>query len=93
MLALHISAPLVIPQRAADLQIWVASAHAGGDDLDFAVFRFTLGIPGFNDDNIPRLVGAFGVALLVANHIFAGASISDAQVGLRPGVDFAFGWG
>jgi hypothetical protein len=33
-----------------------------------AVFRFTLGIPGFDDSNIPRVVGA-AVALLVAiNH-------------------------
>jgi hypothetical protein len=44
------------------------SAGLGDDELDVAVFRFTLGIPGFDDSNIPRVVGA-AVALLVAiNH-------------------------
>lgn len=58
-------------------------SHTGGDELDFAVFRFTLGIPGFNDDNIPRVIGFLGEALLVVNHVVAGASVTPAQVGAR----------
>lgn len=44
------------------------------EDLDFAVFRFTLGIPGFNDDLIPRVVGLLAIALLTANHFAAGSA-------------------
>ncbi|GAB4817808.1 hypothetical protein N2152v2_004854 [Parachlorella kessleri] len=54
--------------------------RGGLDDLDVAVFRFTLGIPGFDDALIPRVVGAVGAALLVANHVFAGSQPSGAQV-------------
>ena len=53
---------------------------AGGEDLEVAVFRFTLGIPGFDDALIPRVVGALGAALLVANHAFGGQPPPDAQV-------------
>ena len=54
---------------------------AGQDgDADFAVFRFTLGIPGFDDDLIPRVVGCLGAVLLVANHIAAGPYTTAAQV-------------
>ncbi len=52
----------------------------GDDALDVAVFRFTLGIPGFDDDLIPRVVGALGAALLVGNHVLAGSPPSGAQV-------------
>jgi hypothetical protein len=56
-------------------------ATAGQDgDADFAVFRFTLGIPGFDDDLIPRVVGCLGAVLLVANHIAAGSYTTPAQV-------------
>lgn len=57
----------------------------GQDDLDFAVFRFTLGIPGFDDDLIPRVVGVLGAVLLTANHLAAGSAAgSAALVGVRP---------
>jgi len=36
------------------------------------VFRFTLGIPGFPDENIPSAVGALGLAATAANHLSAG---------------------
>jgi hypothetical protein len=52
------------------------------DDLDVAVFRFTLGIPGFDDALVPRVVGAAGAVLLAINH-FLGLSSSttpDAQL-------------
>ncbi len=51
-----------------------------GDEIDMAVFRFTLGIPGFNDSLIPRVVGVLAAALLVLNHFLDNASPSDAQV-------------
>lgn len=55
-------------------------AAAGQDsDAEFAVFRFTLGIPGFDDDQIPRVIGLFGAALLVINHLAAGAYTTPAQ--------------
>jgi hypothetical protein len=53
--------------------------HAGGDDPDLAVFRFTLGIPGFDDALIPRVVGVAGAALLLLNHLLAEGSPSAAQ--------------
>jgi len=37
-----------------------------------AVFRFTLGIPGFPDENIPSAVGALGLAATAANHLSVG---------------------
>lgn len=44
----------------------------GDEDVDVAVFRFTLGIPGFDDRLVPRVVGlALGV-LLVVNHVLGG---------------------
>ena len=44
-----------------------------------AVFRFTLGIPGFDDAQIPRVVGAAGAALLAANHFLGAGTPSPAQ--------------
>jgi hypothetical protein len=32
------------------------------------VFRFTLGIPGFDDSNIPRVIGTVVAALVALNH-------------------------
>lgn len=48
-----------------------------GDEegMDMAVFRFTLGIPGFEDRFIPRVVGALGASLVVVNH-FLGAQVA-----------------
>ena len=44
------------------------------------VFRFTLGIEGFDDAYIPRVVGALGVVLLVINHVLGANPPSSAQV-------------
>eukprot|EP00803_Ostreobium_quekettii_P011556 evm.model.scf_418.15 EVM.evm.TU.scf_418.15 scf_418:74193-77266(+) len=52
----------------------------GDEELDVAVFRFTLGIPGFDDSLTPRVVGILGAVLLLINHIFAGESPSLAQM-------------
>lgn len=57
--------------------------HAGGlgdDDIDVAVFRFTLGIPGFDDRFIPRVVGLALGALLVVNHVLGADPTPEAQV-------------
>ena len=71
-------------RRRRDPGLITVTFHAtggfGDDALDVAVFRFTLGIPGFDDDLIPRVVGALGAALLVGNHVLAGSSPSGAQV-------------
>ena len=45
------------------------------------MFRFTLGIPGFNDALLPRLVGMLGAVLLVANHLSDQGSATPAQAG------------
>ncbi len=45
------------------------------------MFRFTLGIPGFNDALLPRVVGIFGAALLIANHLSDQGAATPAQVG------------
>jgi hypothetical protein len=42
------------------------------DEDEFAIFRFTLGIPGFDDEDIPRVVGALGALGLCANRFAAG---------------------
>ena len=56
---------------------------AGSNEPDLAVFRFTLGIPGFDDANIPRVIGVLCLLLLVLNHIFGSSSPAPAQVGPR----------
>ena len=43
----------------------------GDDEMDVAVFRFTLGIPGFEDRFIPGVVAGLGAALLGINHLFS----------------------
>lgn len=43
------------------------------------VFRFTLGIPGFDDANIPRVVGLVGALGMTVNHALGGTP-SSAQV-------------
>ncbi len=57
---------------------------AGSNEPDLAVFRFTLGIPGFDDANIPRVIGVLCLLLLVLNHAFGSSSPALAQV--RAGV-------
>jgi len=52
--------------------------RANEDDEDFAIFRFTLGIPGFDDGDIPRVLGMLAGALLLANHASSG-NVSSAQ--------------
>mmetsp|Transcript_12653 Transcript_12653/g.25401 ORF Transcript_12653/g.25401 Transcript_12653/m.25401 type:complete len:301 (-) Transcript_12653:1512-2414(-) len=54
-------------------------ARASNEDVELAVFRFTLGIPGFDDALIPRVVGVVGACLLVANHIISGESSGPSQ--------------
>lgn len=56
------------------------SAGAGFEETDIAVFRFTLGIPGFDDALIPRVVGVIGAALLVTNHLLDQSNATSAQV-------------
>ena len=45
---------------------WISRAVR---DEDFAIFRFTLGIPGFDDDEIPRVVGFLCTSLVLFNHV------------------------
>lgn len=49
------------------------------------MFRFTLGIPGFDDRLIPRFVGGAAAALLAVNHVLSTQPVPDAQV-WRPGL-------
>ena len=68
-----------VPRRCVSPRSRTRSlTRAAGDDDEFAVFRFTLGIPGFDDQDIPRVIGLLGTSLLVVNHL-SGASPSDAQ--------------
>lgn len=54
---------------------------AGNDaELELAVFRFTLGIPGFDDTYIPRVVGSLGLLILLANHLLGPNVVADTQV-------------
>lgn len=66
------AAPLVRPHMLA--------VHAGNDaELELAVFRFTLGIPGFDDTYIPRVVGSLGLLILLANHLLGPNVVADTQ--------------
>ena len=42
-----------------------------------------MGIPGFDDADIPRVLGALAVVLLVANHVFSDVSTDASQVTIR----------
>lgn len=44
------------------------------------MFRFTLGIPGFDDTYIPRVVGSLGLLILLANHLLGPNVVADTQV-------------
>ncbi|GIL71171.1 hypothetical protein Vretimale_17877 [Volvox reticuliferus] len=64
-------------------QLYANSSGRGGlgdEDFDVAVFRFTLGIPGFDDRLIPRVVGTVLGALLVLNHLAGVQPTPDVQV-------------
>ena len=50
------------------------------DGMDMAVFRFTLGIPGFEDRYIPRVVGGLGASLVLLNHFLAVQAAPPSQV-------------
>ena len=54
---------------------------AGREEPDVAVFRFTLGIPGFDDALIPRFVGVLGLLLLLVNHVLNQSAYAVGQVG------------
>ncbi|KAG6549458.1 hypothetical protein Mapa_008993 [Marchantia paleacea] len=56
------------------------SDGAGDGDLDISVFRFTLGIPGFDDSDLPRVLGISFGGLLVLNHAFSLSSMTAAQL-------------
>jgi hypothetical protein len=57
------------------------SAEGAVDEgLEVAVFRFTLGIPGFDDAYLPRVVGALGLGLLAVNHVLGAQPPSTGQV-------------
>lgn len=49
-------------------------------DVDLSVFRFTLGIPGFDESNLPRIIGIVFGLLLVLNHILSQNSVTPAQL-------------
>lgn len=72
--------PLSVSQTKSSPDLGCKAGRFGLDDTDIAVFRFTLGIPGFDDALIPRIVGAVGAAGLLLNHIFGTAHPSMAQV-------------
>jgi hypothetical protein len=66
-----------IEQQSAELL--TLAGGLGDEDVDVAIFRFTLGIPGFDDRLIPRVVGFVGGALLGINHVLGAPAA--AQVG------------
>lgn len=65
--------------RRRSLRLAAKLGGIGDSDVDVAVFRFTLGIPGFDDKYVPRIVGAVGAALLVINHLISTQDLQDAQ--------------
>eukprot|EP00250_Pteridium_aquilinum_P011480 c20098_g1_i3 orf=626-1351(-) len=56
-----------------------SASSSPSSSLDVSVFRFTLGIPGFNDSDLPRVLGiAFGAVLLL-NHFLTADYVTAAQ--------------
>lgn len=64
-----------------DFLLCAVTGGVGDDDIDVAVFRFTLGIPGFDDRLIPRYVGAVLGLLIVVNNLLGAQPPPEAQVG------------
>ena len=60
----------------------IGSEKASDPGTDLAVFQFTLGIPGFDDALVPRIVGAAVIVLLFINHL-AASNPAPAQVSLK----------
>eukprot|EP01025_Chloroclados_australasicus_P010890 TRINITY_DN1460_c0_g4_i1.p1 TRINITY_DN1460_c0_g4~~TRINITY_DN1460_c0_g4_i1.p1 ORF type:complete len:324 (+),score=22.43 TRINITY_DN1460_c0_g4_i1:75-974(+) len=56
-----------------------AKTGLGEEDVDVSVFRFTLGIPGFEDRFLSRIIGGIGLVLMTINHLF-GAGVDEAQI-------------
>ncbi|KAL2614180.1 hypothetical protein R1flu_025872 [Riccia fluitans] len=50
------------------------------DNVDIQVFRFTLGIPGFDDSDLPRMVGILFGGLIILNHALSLSSVTPALV-------------
>ena len=73
------SASHLLSSPRADFENCVSGCAAGAEDADIAVFRFTLGIPGFDDAQLPRVVGILGAALLIANNLSDQTEATAAQ--------------
>jgi hypothetical protein len=57
-------------------------AAAVPPEVDLSVMSFTLGIPGFDDSELPRLLGILFGSCIVLNHVVSspGGLMSDAQL-------------
>ena len=55
-----------------------------GDEIDFAVLRMTLGIPGFDEKQLPRAVAVLCLLLIMANRQFSPTLVTEAQVRVEP---------
>ena len=56
--------------------------EAPAEEPELAVFRFTLGIPGFDDSLTSRIIGASSLLLLLANSVLSNSLYSTSQVSL-----------
>ena len=63
-----------------DQNMSLCSRSSNRDEVELAVFRFTLGIPGFDDALIPRVVGILVGMLIVVNRALSAEYVSDSQV-------------
>ncbi|KAK9798491.1 hypothetical protein WJX73_000682 [Symbiochloris irregularis] len=52
-------------------RIRAAAEEAEDDEIDFAVLRITLGIPGFDERQLPRVVAFLCLSLLFANRFLS----------------------
>ena len=58
------------------LACWTAAR----DDEQFTVLRLTLGIPGFDEAQLPRVIAALCLGLLAINRVASSGAPSAAQV-------------
>ena len=53
---------------------------AGEDEEQFTVLRLTLGIPGFDEAQLPRVVAALCMTLILVNHTASSGEVTAGQV-------------
>ena len=84
-------APFLAARRGSPLrpQSRQQCVAARAQETEVQVFRFTLGIPGFDDSYIPAVVGGLSAGILAVNHLNSAPPIAPVQVRYPDGMPCA----